>query len=420
MGFHLHLASEVSKADMHLRKKTLLAASLILTYLFAIAGNGLLASEIKDVGEFRFKGVRAMGMGDAFAAIANDADAFYYNPAGLAAVTNIRVDLQPVRFIPTHDLYGQLRGLRQLRDDIRALNESEEPLEDPELEDERRRLMERIERLLGDDLGLDAGAPARIIVPFHIGNYAVSVGAYTHGWSVSRVEVQRRGLDWSDFVKDMLDDEIYYDAMAETSYGAAVAVEAPVPPLPLELSFGIAARRIWRWGITDKDDLMGLDDILSDDFAERYYDPEDPWDSVSEGNGYSVDIGAIGSLNDAISFAIVAQDLMGNVKYERGPDDELPTNVDFSSAINLTRLMGPVISSLDVVLAAGIDSSEEARLGLELIWDLPLLELSGRIGSNDGHTTLGAGIQFAFLDFDYAFYGDRDADWHAFSLNLAF
>ena len=133
-----------------------------------------------------------------------------------------------------------------------------------------------------------------------------------------------------------------------------------------------------------------------------------------------MDIGGIGSLNDTISLAIVAQNLMGNANYEKDPDDDLPTNVDLSSAVNLTRLMGPAISSLDVVLAAGIDNSEEIRVGLELTWDLPLLELSGRIGSNDGHTTLGAGIQFAFLDFDYAFYGDGDADWHAFSLNLAF
>ena len=59
-------------------------------------------------------------------------------------------------------------------------------------------------------------------------------------------------------------------------------------------------------------------------------------------------------------------------------------------------------------------------MGLEVVLDLPLLALSGRIGSNRGYMTLGAGIQFMFLDFDYAFYGDNDADWHAFSLNLAF
>ena len=411
---------------MHIGKRELLIANSILICLSATVGT-LFASEIKDVGEFQFKSVRAMGMGNAFAAIANDADAFYYNPAGLAAVTNIRVDFQPLRFIPTHDLYGQLRGLRELRDDIRALNESEETMEDPALEDERRRLMERIERLLSDDLGLDVGVPLRIIVPLHIGNYGVSVGAYTHAWSVSRVAMQRRGLDWSDFVKDMLDDEIYYDAMGEASYGGAVAVEAPVHPLPLDISFGIAARRLRRWRITDKDDLIGLDDILADDFAERYYDPEDPWDSVSKGKGYSVDIGGIASFNDAINFAVVVQNLVGDVEYEEDqddrippPDDELPSNVDVSSAINLTRLMGYGFSTLDVVVAAGTDSFDEARVGLEIIWSPPLLEFSGRIGSNHGQTTLGAGIQFAFLDFDYAFYGDRDANWHAFSLNLAF
>ena len=411
---------------MHIRKRVLLIANLVLICLFATAGV-LLASEIKDVGEFQFKSVRAMGMGDAFAAIANDADAFYYNPAGLASITNIRVDFQPIRFIPTHDLYGQLSGLRQLRDDIEALNESESPMEDPALKEERRRLMERMEKLLGDDLGLDAGVPVRIIVPLHVGNYGVTVGAYTHAWSVSRAQVQRRGLPWRDFIKDILDDEIYYDAMGEASYGGAVAVEAPARSLPLELSFGVAARRLRRWRITNKDDLLSFDDILSDDFMDNYYDTNDPWDSFSEGKGYSVDIGGIGSFNDAINFAIVVQNLVGDVEYEEDqgdrippPDDELPSNVDVSSAINLTRLMGYGFSTLDVVVAAGTDSFDEVRMGMEIIWDPPLLELSGRIGSNHGQTTLGAGIQFAFLDFDYAFYGDRDANWHAFSLNLAF
>jgi hypothetical protein len=405
---------------MHIRKKALLNVSLILTCLLAFIGNSPLASENSYEDKLQFRGVRAMGMGNVFAPVADDGDAFYYNPAGLANIKNIRIDIQPIRLIPSRDLYGELKGLRQLRDDLRALSDSEEPLEDPDLQDERRRLMDRMENLLYDDLGLDAGFPARAIVPLHIGDYGVTVGGMTHAWSMSQVEVRRRGLDWSYFVKDVLDDEVLYDGMVEVSYGAGAAVEIPVPPTPLELSFGISARRLRRWRITDRYDLLSLDDILADDFEKRYFDPEDPWESISEGKGYSVDIGAIGSLNDAINLAVVVQNLVGHVKYEDDVEDEFPLNVEASSAVNLARLSRSGVPVMDVILAGSIDKDQETRLGLELIWDMPILALSGRIGSNHGHLTLGAGVQFMFLDFDYAFYGDQDSDWHAFSLNLTF
>lgn len=382
-----------------------------------------------------------MGMGDAFAAIADDGDAFYYNPAGLATVRKIRIDLQPIRFIPTQAFYDELRDLDQLMDDIEAIRESSEPLEDPALEDERRRLMRRLERLMRKNVGLEMASPARLIVPLHIGDYGLAIGGIAHAWSDSRVQVQRHGLRWSDFVKDILDDEVLYNVMAEASYGGAAAIEIPIAPLPLELSFGLAARRIHRWQMTDEHDPLGMEDLLNpygkdgvegtaDDFKERYFDPEDPLASVSEGKGYNVDLGTIASFGDIINFAVVLQNLVGSIKYEEGRDEGLPQNLGISAAVNLAKLPSPDIPMLDIILAAGLDKNDETwesdqivdkvRLGLELVWKLPLLSLSGRIGSNRGYMTLGAGIQLLFLDLDYAFYGDRDTNWHAFSLNLAF
>lgn len=415
MGFHLHPTSEVNYGNMYTQKTIFPIASLILACLFVLPGNEPLASEE----EFQFKCVRAMGMGNAFAAIADDGDAFYYNPAGLATIRDIRLDIQPVRFIPSYDLYDQLKDLEQLRDDINALDESENPLEDPNLEAERRRLMDRMKRLLNDDLGIDVGFPVRVILPLHIGDCGVAIGGMTHAWSASRLEAQRRGLDWSDFVMDALDDEVYYHAMVETSYGVGAAAEIPLAR-SMELSFGVVARRIHRWRMTDADDLLGLDDILADDFQERYFDPEDPWASVSEGKGYSVDAGTIGSFGDAVNLAVVVQNLMGSVKYEGEADEELSQNIAVSGAVNLAKLSNPAVPMLDVILAARVDSDKETQLGLELAWNLPLLSLSGRIGSNRGYMTLGAGIKLLFLDFDYALYGDQNTNWHAFSLNLAF
>jgi len=426
---------------MCIRRDIFWITGLTLICLLVFVANGFSDSGNTDTRLRQYRAVRPLGMAEAFAAIADDGDAFYYNPAGLANIRKLRIDLQPIKLIPTQDFYDEMRDLEQLIDDIEAINESEEPLEDPNLEDERRRLIDRMERLSQDNLGLDAAAPARIIVPLHVGDYSLAIGGIIHGWSESQVYIRRRGLKWADFVKDILDDEVVYNIMAETSYGGAAAIEVPIQPLPLELSFGLSARRIYRWQMDDEDDPLGIEDLISpdgkdgiegtaDDFTERYFDPEDPWDSVLKGKGYSMDIGTIASFDDIFSLAVVLQNLVGKIEYEEEEDEEIPQNLGISAALNLAKLATPDIPTLDIILAAGLDKNDETwdtdefidktRLGLEIIWSLPSIALSGRIGSNHGYLTLGTGVQLFFLDLDYAFFADQGTNWHAFSLNLAF
>ena len=417
------------------------AASLILIWFFAessLPASKLFETKIlsKKLGgaNLPYRGVRPMGMGNVFAAISDDLDAFYYNPAGIAAARKLRISLQPIRFIPTQDFYDELKELDQLVDDIEAINESPKPLEDPDLEDEIRRLTQRMERLIDDDLGLDVASPLRFVVPFHVGDYAVAIGGIAHAWSASQLYVQRRGLDWNDFVKDILDDDLIYDIMAEVSYGGAAAIEVPATTLPLEVSFGLAARRIHRWQMTDRDDPLGIEELINpygkdgiegtaDDFKERYFDPEDPLAIVSEARGYSIDAGTISWFREIASLGLAFRNVFGKIG-----DEELPRGLEVSTAMNLARLGSQGLQNLDVILAASSDNEtwgsgnivDRARFGVEVVWNLPSLAISGRAGSNYGYMTLGAGIQLAFLDFDYAFYSDKDVDWHAFSLNLTF
>ena len=435
---------------MSTRAKILLAVNLILVCLLISTENGLAASEDENTREHRPKSVRAMGMGNAFTAIANDGDAFYYNPAGLATIKNARLDVQHAKYMISDDFYNQLKTAVEVVDDVSAIMEamdededSEEesedgPLDDPDLADERHRLMNRLESLISDDFLLDIAFPVRGVVPFHVKDYPVAVGVMTHGWSVMEVAIQRRGLDWDYPVYDVLDDEFLYRGMVEASYGMAAAVEIPtislpLVSLPLELSFGLSVRGIRRWRMTDENDLLSAEDVINpdgadgiegtaDDFEERYVDFDDPWNSVAKGKGYSVDIGSIGTFNDATNVALVIQNLMGHVDYEEDEDedDDLPVNLGLSTAVNLTRLAFSHTLIPDVILAADVDMAEKPRLGIEVAWNLSALELSGRIGSNHGYMTLGVGIQFKVLDIDYAFFGDEDADWHAFSLNLVF
>ncbi|MBT5448728.1 MAG: hypothetical protein HOK90_06005, partial [Gemmatimonadetes bacterium] len=49
---------------------------------------GARAQEERAIGNFAGVGVRAMGMGGAFAGVADDFTAIYWNPAGLAQMSN--------------------------------------------------------------------------------------------------------------------------------------------------------------------------------------------------------------------------------------------------------------------------------------------------------------------------------------------
>jgi hypothetical protein len=113
---------------MSMRKDALWVANLILIWLVVFAENSLPSSEGNGTGSHQYRCVRPMGMGNAFVAIADDGDAFYYNPAGLTAVRKIRIDLQPIKFIPTQDLYDEFEDLDQLMDDVEAIRESAQPL----------------------------------------------------------------------------------------------------------------------------------------------------------------------------------------------------------------------------------------------------------------------------------------------------
>lgn len=377
-----------------------------------------------------------MGMANALGAIADGGDALYYNPAGMANTRRVRVDFQPVGLKFTNDLYNEASDLDQLLDDIESLQDSESPLEDPGLEDVRRRLVDRIGRIVRENLGLDTVSPIRIIVPLGVGNYSIAVGGMAHAWSQTELQVRKIGLSWSDFEKDVLNDGLFYNTVGEASYGGGAALEFPVMQLPLEISLGFAARRIHRWQMDDEDDLLGLDDVINpygkdgiqgteDDFEKRFFDPEHILDSLHETSGYNMDAGVILSIRDSIYLGAASRNVIGKIG-----DEKLPSRSEVSAAVNLAKISTPGISLLDVILAGSMDVCnevpedkgivEKGRFGLEVSLKLPTLEISGRMGSNHGFLTLGAGIQFLFLDLDYAFYGDRDTDWHALSLNLAF
>ncbi|HGE69976.1 TPA: hypothetical protein ENX78_04015 [Candidatus Poribacteria bacterium] len=386
--------------------------------------------------EVPYRGIRAMGMGNAFDAISDDNDSVYYNPAGMASVRKIKVYIQPLRLIPTQDFYNETKDIDELIDDLEKISDSSNPLEDPKLKDERIRLIDRLDRLTKESIAIDGGVPIMVMIPYHIKDFGATLGIFGHGWSVSQVKVVRRGLNWTDPIINMLDDAIFYRLMGETAYGLSSAVKFPIMLLPLSVSVGLSVARVDRWMLTDQDDLIGVQELLSingpdgikgteDDFKNRYFDPEDPLSSMAMGSGFNINAGVMASIgDDTAKVGLTFRDLVGKINYQEIKDEIPKKLVGISTSINLAKLPKPDIPMIDAIISASINdiNSDDPKLrtGFELTWRPKAIALSGRIGSNDGFLTLGAGLRLLFLDLNYAFYGDKITNWHAVSLSLAF
>jgi len=408
------------------RYKLILAIALIIVSSTAFNQTGIASSD--GIWDIQYRGVRPMGMGNAFGAVSDDNNAFYYNPAGLAFIRKLRIDIQPVHLIPTEDFYNEIKDINDVVDDIDRISKSSNPIDDPNLKNERIRLMNRLERLTSERVGIDAGFPVSVMIPLHIKNYGVTLGVMGHGWSVSQIKVQKKGLQWGDLVLNVLDDDIFYKIMGETSYGLASAINLPIPMTPVAFSVGLTAMRVEQWLLTDENDLMNFGDLVNsntNDFKKRFFDPEDPLSSIANGSGYRVNAGIIASLSDTFKMGLTFNNILSKINYDIIKDNVPNRLAGVSAAVNLAKLPNPDIPMVDAILSASIDDmnsgNTKKRVGFELTWKpIGIFALSGRVGSNDGFLTLGAGIKLIFLDIDYAFYGDEVTNWHAVSLNLAF
>jgi len=401
--------------------------TLISTIFFA--QSVIAATDNSLMWDFQYRGVRAMGMGNAFNAVSDDADAFYYNPAGLTSIRKFRLDIQPVRVIPTEAFYNETKDINDLIDDIDRISASSDPLEDPNLKDERIRLKNKVENLINEQVGADLAVPIRIMFPLHIKDYGVTIGAIAHEWVGAQIDIRKKGIRWDNFVVDMLDDEIFYKIVEERIYGVSSAICIPIPASPVKLSLGLTAKMIEKSQLTDENDLMNFGDILNSDteeFKNRFFDTKDPLSSMTSGSGFGVDGGVMTSVNDdAIKLGLSFRNILGKIKYDNIEDETLKRLFNVSAAVNVAKIPNPDIPMIDLILSGdyvGIGGDDpKPRLGVELIWKpLSLISLSGRVGSNNGFLTLGAGVQLAFFDIDYAFYGDEITNWHAISLNLSF
>jgi hypothetical protein len=422
---------------------------IIIAMVFCIA-NGVWAVE-DNVQEplLLYRGARPMGIGNAFEAVADDINALHYNPAGIAQTDETLFELLAIRPRVTIDLVDELSTIDDfVNDTITPLTKSDDPLTDPDLENERKDLVVRFDDILNERLGLMMDLPSvGLVMPFHAGECKAAAGGMFYTQNLNSIRVLRQGLPWSDPVKELLDDAVVYRVALQWAFTLAGAVEIPVNLAPIldKAYVGASFRYINRQIFTDADDPFKVEDVLNpDEFKEKYFNVEDEdfvqfaLDNFKSQTGYAIDIGTILSPIEGLNVGLSLRNIVNSLSIEDiGESRSFPRNTTLAVAAKPFKLLGIENPALDLTLAAACNNpngddrlgefkqdsfTDNIHLGAEVVL-LPKgwISLALRAGNNQGYSTFGASLKLLkFLNLDVLRYGDLEADWYVASFGIAF
>ena len=213
-----------------------------LTVLFVFVSCICFAAEYPYI----YKGFRPMGMGGAFVAVSNDANALFYNPAGLADIENIRVSIFGLEIESGKNTVGLIKDA--LDTDFGNATESAQ--------------------FLRDHMGDRSHFGLAIVPSYSMPRFAVTV-----------LGSGRMDLD----VRDRQYPKLDVNVISDIGLGAGYAH----PFLDNSLLVGASAKYIHRQSLTQEYTVADLSDKLSDRIN----------DDLKKGDGILVDLGVIYKLS---------------------------------------------------------------------------------------------------------------------------
>ncbi len=123
------------------------------------------------------------------------------------------------------------------------------------------------------------------------------------------------------------------------------------------------------------------------------------FDQLKQGKtGFGIDVGAIYSLSDKMKFSAVAQDLFCRIGA-----DNVPLNFKIGVAYQQSQHLHLFADVEDLFNTNGEQFINKLHLGAE--YRMPIL--SFQAGFNRGYPTIGVGINFWILKFNYAYFTDE-------------
>jgi hypothetical protein len=298
--------------------------------------------------------VRALGMGDAYTALADDESSFFYNPAGLARVRGLNLRIFDVDAgVSGVSAYNKIR-------DIQGGSGST--------------LADSISGLYGEHVWTGVGGDSFFTMPMF------GFGVYDHAGALMQV---------NNPVYPQMHTKVIND------YGYVMGVGVPAGLLHM----GMDLKYIKRMGT---DTILGpaaVADLQSSNITSQF---------TGWGVGYGADLGANVVIPAPFFRAVLsaAWKNVGGITFKSANGTDIPSepnNITLGAGLKFDTPLLSVAPAVDVnyLNDGNLQLTRKINFGVEI--GLPLIDLRG--GFHEGYYTAGLGVNMGLFRVDAATYG---------------
>jgi hypothetical protein len=308
-----------------------------------------------------YKGPRPLGMGGAFVAVSDDANALFYNPAGLADIKAPRASLLTLEVEANRDAHSMYQDAADCDFD----NEAETAY------------------FLSKYVG-DVGHAAVSSFPFYVRpQFAFGLVGTV------KTSLQVHNPQYPRLIVDGVED-------------AAVCAGYALPLFDGSLLVGAGAKYLLRRSVYGD---YTLPDITAGDFEDRVED------AIQDGEGALVDVGIIYKVTtyqvwkrpSSFQIGLSASNLVGS---ELGDARDLGEHVDLGLATHIGEHLTIAVDYVD--LFTQIETDDDVGKRLHLGFEYRFTDaLSIRAGLNQGYLTYGVGFEKKNLQVDLLTYAEE-------------
>jgi hypothetical protein len=333
-------------------KRYLLAASVI-TVLFS---GSIMAKELPYI----YRGARPLGMGGAFVALSDDANALFYNPAGLANIKEGRITPVSLQIEVGEGAYKYYKDAL----DVDLKNDQE------------------VASFLRKHIGDYEHISASFFPSYSRPNFAFGI------IGSAKSNFQARNRQYPTLIVDTIED-----VGAGAGYAHSLFNE--------NLLFGASVKYLYR---RSNENEYSIADITTDDFKDRFKD------DFTHGSGILLDLGviykfkdlALGGKNLNLQAGLSANNLIGN---KLGDAENLDPHVDagLSSRVDQFTFAADYVDIFGE-LGEDTDVGKRIHFGIEYA---ATGTLTLRAGIYQGYPTFGVSLGTWFAQFDVLTYAEE-------------
>lgn len=341
-------------------KRSVLSAAMVLVFFFQFSAI-LYAAEYYGF----HRGVRPLGMGGAFTAVADDVSGVYFNPAGLADLPGFTLGI-------LDPMVGVSENTVDLYDDYDEIDT-----------DDVTEVTELMRKYVGENNHVEAAFDLHL--GFRMGRAGILVSAIAQSDSNIRI-------------RNPVNPQAHITSIND--YGGMLSMGVAVPGLK-GLKLGGTIKALQRKSLNE---VYSATVIADDDLGDLIDD------DTKDGSGVTADLGAIYTFN-----LLKVTDISIGVAGINIPEVDYGDAMDGKSQVNAgvafrQKLLGFTLTEAldvyDVTDNVSDDSSFEKKVHMGAELKFPWL-ISVRAGLNQGYYTAGATLNFKILKVDVATYGEE-------------